>query len=261
MIRNFNMTSKPFNALWNIILFREHPFATRLTEDMLRHVRTVEKGLLGTSLSCCTGKLCIASANINAVLVRECLTEETVLKDTNDSCTKAMSYGDYQSTMILGIDPLSGPLAAEKKRVWKCHSSKKMSTLHWACVETQTLEIGPFKKSQWNLVALLWMQTFGWCCWTLPLPTTSCQWTRPPTWHSCHEMNSSLTKYWEDRMGDLIPPWKELQRGRLQQGGTYVRYVDWVSVRSVTWQGTCAFIQKKHLYVTCVPNHSAEETS
>ena len=161
MIRNFNMTSKPFNAPWNIILFREHPFATRLTEDMLWRVRTVEKGLLGTSLSCCTGKLCIASANINAVLVRECLKKETVLKDTNDSCTKAMSYWDYQSTMILGIDPLSGPLVAEKKRVWKCHSSKKMSTLHWACVETQTLEIGPFKKSQWNLVALLWMQTFG----------------------------------------------------------------------------------------------------
>ena len=45
------------------------------------------------------------------------------------------------------------------------------------------------------------MQTFGWCWWTLPLPITSCQWTRPPTWHPCHEMSSSLTKYWWGRDG------------------------------------------------------------
>ena len=32
-------------------------------------------------------------------------------------------------------------------------------------------------------------------------------------------MNSSLTKYWKDRMGGLIPPWKEPQRGRLPHRG------------------------------------------
>ena len=32
-------------------------------------------------------------------------------------------------------------------------------------------------------------------------------------------MNSSLTKYWKDWMGGLIPPWKEPQRGRLPHRG------------------------------------------
>ena len=32
-------------------------------------------------------------------------------------------------------------------------------------------------------------------------------------------MNSSLTKYWKDRMGGLIPPWKEPQRGHLPHRG------------------------------------------
>ena len=34
-----------------------------------------------------------------------------------------------------------------------------------------------------------------------------------------YEMNSSLTKYWEDGMGGLIPMWKEPKRGRLQHRG------------------------------------------
>ena len=80
------------------------------------HVRTVEKGLCGTNRSCYIGKLFMASININAVRAKEHLTEEIVLKYTNDPCTRAMSYGDYRSTMIWDFDPLSG----EIKTKWKC---------------------------------------------------------------------------------------------------------------------------------------------
>ena len=38
----------------------------------------------------------------------------------------------------------------------------------------------------------------------MPLP--SFQWTRPPTWHPFHQMNSSLTKYWVAGIGNLIFP-------------------------------------------------------
>ena len=38
----------------------------------------------------------------------------------------------------------------------------------------------------------------------MPLP--SFQWTRPPTWHPFHQMNSSLTKYWVAGTGNLIFP-------------------------------------------------------
>ena len=45
----------------------------------------------------------------------------------------------------------------------------------------------------------------------------------------------------------------------LQQGCTFARYVDRILFRRVIWQGTCVSIQKKHLFVSCAPNHSADK--
>ena len=101
----------------------------RLPQDVLWPVRTVQNGLHGTSLSCYIVKLFIAAANINAAPARECSTERTDVQDTNDSCTKAVSYGDYRSTMIWDIDPLSG----ENKTILTCHSGalqRKSLTSH-----------------------------------------------------------------------------------------------------------------------------------
>ena len=107
-MQTFKITIKPFNAAWNLIFLQRRLLAMRLPEDMLWHVRTVGKNLHGTSLLYYIGKLFIAEANINAVPARERSTEMTVFKDTNDLCTKAMSYGDYRSKMIWITHPTEG---------------------------------------------------------------------------------------------------------------------------------------------------------
>ena len=54
-------------------------------------------------------------------------------------------------------------------------------------------------------------------------------------------MNSSLTKYWKDRMGGLIPPWKEPQRGHLphrgmnDKEGSNMKWKGHLS-RGITWR-------------------------
>ena len=64
---------------------------------------------------------------------------------------------------------------------------------------------------------------------------------------------------------DPIPvfKWRSSRKhlSNLQQGCTVARYVDRILFRRVIWQGTCVSIQKKHLFVGCAPNRSAEETS
>ena len=100
----------------------------------------------------CMGKLFIASPNINAVPVRGRLTEMIVFKETNASCSRAMSYGDYQSTMIWDIDPLSG----ENKTIWRCRRSfpKKTSGFTLSMWWSTDTSIVSFENTWW-LTSLL----------------------------------------------------------------------------------------------------------
>ena len=72
-------------------------------------------------------------------------------------------------------------------------------------------------------------------------------------------MDSSLSTYWVDRKGDLIPPWKELQRGRLQQGCTFVRYVRNHSRERIVSHDICLSMVRKSSNAVIVQNVTADK--
>ena len=109
-----------------------------------------------------------------------------------------------------------------------------------------------------NQVALLWMQIFDWLPWTLPLPTTSCQWTCPPTWLPLHDRDSFLTTCWVDRMGDLIPPWNR-EKERTFAARMYICEVTDHSREKMISHSTCLSMARNVSNEVIVQNVTAEE--
>ena len=83
------------------------------------------------------------------------------------------------------------------------------------------------------------------CCWCRRLAdvTGHCSYqpivASEPTLHPLCQMNSSLTTHRVDGIGNLILPWRKLQRRRLQQGCTFVRYVTNHSRERIISHSTC----------------------
>ena len=104
-------------------------------QDMLWHVRTVEKGLRGTSLSCYTG---------HSGTQFQCSTcKRTISRKDSFERHKWLMHKGH---VIWGLSIHNGwdidPLSAENKTVWRCPSG----TSHWAWDETQTHQLACFTK-------------------------------------------------------------------------------------------------------------------
>ena len=98
-MKNFNMTSKPFSATWNIILLRECSFAMRLPRDMLWHVRTVEKCLWDKYLML-HRKTLHSDSRYQCNACKRTFNRKDSFERHKWLMHKVVSYGDYQSTII-----------------------------------------------------------------------------------------------------------------------------------------------------------------
>ena len=72
-------------------------------------------------------------------------------------------------------------------------------------------------------------------------------------------MDSSLSTHRVDGIGNLILPWRKLQRGRLQQGCTFVRYVTNHSREKIISHSTCRSVARNVSNAVSVLNVTAEE--
>ena len=80
-----------------------------------------------------------------------------------------------------------------------------------------------------------------------------------PTLHPLQQMNSSLTTQRFAGIGNLILLWRELQRGRLQQGCTFVRYITNHSREKIISRSTCLSMARNVSNAIIVQNVTVEE--